>query len=95
MGVDFTIFQMTGSTKRWWKDYVFTRPVMVLSEDADALRRSPSESCRGAADLGVWLIYMSYKCQHCGLSDVVTHDHTKWGCLLSMNGWNSHMLYQS
>jgi len=26
-GVDFAVFQMTGSAKRWWKDYVFTRPV--------------------------------------------------------------------
>ncbi|XP_070033004.1 uncharacterized protein [Nicotiana tomentosiformis] len=24
--VDFAIFQMTGSAKRWWRDYVFTRP---------------------------------------------------------------------
>uniref|UniRef100_A0A1U7VE82 Uncharacterized protein LOC104215184 n=1 Tax=Nicotiana sylvestris TaxID=4096 RepID=A0A1U7VE82_NICSY len=25
--VDFAMFQMTSSAKRWWKDYVFTRPV--------------------------------------------------------------------
>ncbi|XP_070050759.1 uncharacterized protein [Nicotiana tomentosiformis] len=24
--VDFHVFQMTGSTKMWWRDYVFTRP---------------------------------------------------------------------
>ncbi|XP_070049958.1 uncharacterized protein [Nicotiana tomentosiformis] len=25
-GVNFAVFQMTGSTKRWWKDFVSTRP---------------------------------------------------------------------
>ncbi|XP_070046756.1 uncharacterized protein [Nicotiana tomentosiformis] len=25
-GVDFVVFQMTGSAKRWWRDYVFNRP---------------------------------------------------------------------
>ncbi|XP_070039642.1 uncharacterized protein [Nicotiana tomentosiformis] len=26
-GVDFAEFQMTGSAKRWWRDYILTRPV--------------------------------------------------------------------
>ncbi|XP_070044860.1 uncharacterized protein [Nicotiana tomentosiformis] len=26
-GVDFAVFQMTGSAKRWWRDYTLTRPV--------------------------------------------------------------------
>ncbi|XP_070047447.1 uncharacterized protein [Nicotiana tomentosiformis] len=26
-GVDFSMFQVTGSAERWWKDYVFTKPV--------------------------------------------------------------------
>ncbi|XP_070035697.1 uncharacterized protein [Nicotiana tomentosiformis] len=26
-GVDFVVFLMTGSAKRWWKDYIFTRPI--------------------------------------------------------------------
>ncbi|XP_070036289.1 uncharacterized protein [Nicotiana tomentosiformis] len=26
-GVNFSMFQMTDSAKRWWRDYVFTRPV--------------------------------------------------------------------
>ncbi|XP_070031979.1 uncharacterized protein [Nicotiana tomentosiformis] len=26
IGVDFVVFQMTGSTKRWWQDYVLNRP---------------------------------------------------------------------
>ncbi|XP_070049419.1 uncharacterized protein [Nicotiana tomentosiformis] len=26
-GVDFAVFQMTGSATRWWKDFVLTRPV--------------------------------------------------------------------
>ncbi|XP_070040429.1 uncharacterized protein [Nicotiana tomentosiformis] len=26
-GVDFDVFQMTGSAKRWWRDYTLTRPV--------------------------------------------------------------------
>ncbi|XP_070055112.1 uncharacterized protein [Nicotiana tomentosiformis] len=25
-GVNFIVFQMTGSAKRWWRDYIFTRP---------------------------------------------------------------------
>ncbi|XP_070045311.1 uncharacterized protein [Nicotiana tomentosiformis] len=25
-GVNFAVFQMTGSVKRWWGDYVLTRP---------------------------------------------------------------------
>ncbi|XP_070034375.1 uncharacterized protein [Nicotiana tomentosiformis] len=25
-GVDFTAFQMNGSTKKWWRDYLLTRP---------------------------------------------------------------------
>ncbi|XP_070041619.1 uncharacterized protein [Nicotiana tomentosiformis] len=25
--VDFAVFQMTGSAKRWWRDYMLTRPV--------------------------------------------------------------------
>ncbi|XP_070040855.1 uncharacterized protein [Nicotiana tomentosiformis] len=25
-GVDFAVFQMTGSTKRWWRDYMLTTP---------------------------------------------------------------------
>ncbi|XP_070047427.1 uncharacterized protein [Nicotiana tomentosiformis] len=26
-GVDFVVFQMTGSARRWWWDYTLTRPV--------------------------------------------------------------------
>ena len=25
-GVDFAAFQMTGSAKKWWRDYLLTRP---------------------------------------------------------------------
>ncbi|XP_070034238.1 uncharacterized protein [Nicotiana tomentosiformis] len=26
-GVDFAVFQMTGSARRWWRDYILARPV--------------------------------------------------------------------
>ncbi|XP_070037159.1 uncharacterized protein [Nicotiana tomentosiformis] len=30
-GVDFAVFQMAGSAKRWWRDYVFARPANSLT----------------------------------------------------------------
>ncbi|XP_070054214.1 uncharacterized protein [Nicotiana tomentosiformis] len=34
-GVDFEVFQMTGSTKRWWRDHVRSRPGGSMSHTWD------------------------------------------------------------
>ncbi|XP_070050826.1 uncharacterized protein [Nicotiana tomentosiformis] len=34
-GVDFVVFQMTSSTKRWWKDHMWSRPAGLLPHTWD------------------------------------------------------------